>query len=53
MSLIEARDLVCDEIIQEINNSWEHITLIHEKQFIYVDIEPLIINAKVRSINNS
>jgi len=53
MSLIKARQLVWDEIIQEMNNSWKHITVILEKKFIYADSESSIINSKERSINNS
>lgn len=53
MSLLEARQVAWDEIIEEMTLNLEQITLIHEKRAISVECGPPLKNAKEMSIRNS
>lgn len=53
MSLMESRQLVWDEIIEEMNHNWEHVTLMHKEKVGSKDYEQSIMNAKEEGENNS
>lgn len=53
MSLLEDRQLVWDEIIEEMNLNWDHVTLMHEKKVASRDYRQFIMNAKEEGKNNS
>lgn len=46
MFLVHVRHLIWDEIISELKNIWEHLTLFSEQKIVVKDIECFIISAK-------
>ena len=53
MLLIQARQLICDEINFEVKNIWEHIILVGEQNIAVKDIDSFIISTKEEDRKNS
>ena len=53
MSLMQAKKLMWDEIIEEIENDWEFITMMHEQKVAVKDFEYSIISTKEDGVKNS
>jgi len=53
MSLLQAKQLVWDEIIEEVRNHWEYITLMDEQGILIKDYEGFILTSKEEGENKS